>query len=441
MFADLLYAVALVAASPLVVYRMLRFGRYRRGAWEKLVGLSPYRSEQLRGGASRCLWLHAVSVGEVNLLPGVVKRLRDADPAAAFVISTTTDSGYDLAVEHFGREHVFFCPLDFSWAVRRTFRHLRPEALVLAELELWPNLIRAAERAGCQVLVINGRLSNRSAARYQRLARLTQNTFARLSWVGCQDPSVAERFAACGTRRERLEVTGSLKFDGAPSDREAVAVEARAAWSGVEPWHRVWVLGSSQAGEEQMVLQLYQRLRCDCPELRLVVVPRHRERFALVANLIQRHGLKVHRRSQDGSCFDGPWDNDRVILVDTIGELKHWWGISHIATVGGSFGDRGGQNPLEPAGYGAAVSFGPDMRNFLDIADRLLTAGGAVQVTDADQLESFVRRCLTDYPAADALGRAARQWVDRHRGATETTVRAICRRTGPGAAAASRRAA
>lgn len=438
MLANVLYLAALLLLSPLILYRIIRHRRYRRGIGEKVFGLSRQRAGELRGNRP-CVWIHAVSVGEVNLLPSLVDALetlrpdgRDSGPgdgSPRVVISTSTDTGYDLAVKHFGVDRVFFCPLDFSWAVRRTLRNLSPLQLVLAELELWPNLIHAAHQRGCPVRVINGRLSERSAARYQKFSAITRSIFARLTWVGCQDADCLERFAACGTPPDRLCVTGSMKFDDAPTSRDTVEVQACAQWAGVDPWHRIWIMGSTQPGEEAMALSIYQSLREEHPELRLILVPRHQERFNEVASLVSTVGLKVHRRSKDGSLHDRQWDSDTVILVDTIGELRHWWGVGQMATVGGSFGSRGGQNMLEPAGYGSAVSFGPDTRNFAEIARSLIQAGGAVRVHDQDELHAFVQRCLTNIPAADSLGRSAREIVFKHRGATQRTLAGICATT------------
>lgn len=445
MLANILYLAALVLLSPVILYRMVRQGRYRRGVREKLFGLSKQRADEL-SDERPCVWIHAVSVGEVNLLPMLVDLLEQTysnqpqadrgDSKRQVVISTSTDTGYDIAVKHFGVDRVFFCPLDFTWAVKRTLRNLAPVQLVLAELELWPNLIRRSHQQGCPVVVINGRLSERSAAKYQKFARFTQSIFARLSWVGCQDDVCLERFAACGTPVDRLFVTGSMKFDDAPTTRETDDVQACAQWAGVDPWHRVWIVGSTQPGEESVSLAIYQSLRKAYPELRLILVPRHKRRFNEVAKLVSGTGLNVHRRSQDPSLYDQQWNSDTVILVDTIGELRDWWGVGQIATVGGSFGSRGGQNMLEPAGYGCAISFGPDTRNFEEIARGLIENGGAVRVRDQSELQAFVKRCLDDIPAADSLGRSAREVVYRHRGATRRTVDALC-----GTESAKRRAA
>ncbi len=425
MLVNLFYAIALLMASPVVVYRMIRHQRYRRGIREKLFGLSNARASEIRGDRD-CLWIHAVSVGEVNLLPDIVRQLQQRDPNVVVAISSSTDTGYNLAVKRFGAHRVFFCPLDFTWSVCRTIKNLSPQKLVLVELELWPNLIAAAHRHRCPVMVINARLSERSATGYQRFSRLLRPTFARLAWVGCQDESTRERFEDCGTPSERSAVTGSMKFDNAPTSRESASVQRLAHWAGVDPWHRVWIVGSTQSGEEAMALEIYRSLRADHPELRLVLVPRHQERFDEVATLVSKSGLSVHRRSVDGSLFDRQWTGGTVILVDMIGELRDWWGVGQIATVGGSFGDRGGQNMLEPAGYGSAVSFGPNTRNFRQIAEQLIDAGGAIRVNDRAQLEAFVRRCLDDGAAADALGMAARSTVLQHRGATQRTVDALC---------------
>ncbi|EMI53548.1 3-deoxy-D-manno-octulosonic acid transferase [Rhodopirellula sallentina] len=422
MFLNLLYVTVLSLLSPVVLFRMIRHGRYRRGVGQKLLGLSEFAAARLRGEHEETIWLHAVSVGEVNLLPELVRRLSLQANGRAIVVSTSTDTGYDLAVKHFGEERVFFCPLDFTWAVSRTLRNLRCTRLVLAELELWPNLIAAAERLDCPVVVINGRLSERSASGYQRFGRFLSPTFGRLSAVGCQDDVAAKRFVQCGVESARAHVTGSLKFDNAPRSRDTSEVAARVNWAGVDAWHRVWCVGSTQAGEEEMALAVYHRLREKHPELRLILVPRHPERFDLVAELVVAKGDRVVRRSHNDSQYSDQLDSDEVILVDTIGELKHWWGVAHIATVGGSFGDRGGQNMLEPAGYGCAVSFGPNTKNFDTIAGRLLDGGGAVRVADEAELESFVRRCLEDIPAADDLGRSAQAIVDEHRGAYDRTL-------------------
>jgi len=420
MLANLIYAMALMLLSPVILVRMLRHGRYRRGIRQKLLGLSRTEASSMTQGKP-CVWIHAVSVGEVNLLPRLVKKLQ-RDAAVVIVVSTSTDTGYDLAVQHFGSHHVFFCPLDFTWAVGRTLRNLDPVQLVLAELELWPNLVQRAEAQGCPAIIINGRLSERSCRGYQRFRKWTEPIFQNLHWVACQDETSRKNFAACGTPADRLQVTGSLKFDDAPTDRDTPEVGLRRQWAGIDSGQRVWVVGSTQEGEEKMAIDAFETLRTRHPQLRLVLVPRHKERFEKVAGLITESGLRLRRRSDETLPAKGTWESDQIILIDTIGELKHWWGVADIATVGGSFGDRGGQNMLEPAGYGCAVSFGPNTRNFKEIAVRLIDANGAVRLHNDDELIDFVDRCLSQHDFAVALGNAAQQVVLEHRGAFQRTL-------------------
>lgn len=427
MFWNYLYCWALWLASPLVIYRAARYGRYRRGVRQKFLGLrgddftQPQAAAALADPSIPVVWFHAVSMGEVNLVAGLVHAFRHSQPQVQVVVSTSTDTGYDLAKSRFADLPVFFCPLDFTWAVEQTFRTLRPQMLVLAELELWPNLIKLAGKWDCRVAVANGRLSERSGRRYRRFSRLLASTFGRLDWIGCQDAAIAERFVACGANPQAVSITGSIKFDNAPLSRDTPEINRIARWAAVDPWHSVFIAGSTQAGEEQAALDCYRQLSPHHRDLRLVLVPRHRERFAEVAQLIRDAGFQPRLRSEHLTPADH-WAADTVVLVDTIGELRHWWGIGRIAFVGGSLTDRGGQNMLEPAGYGAAVCFGPNTQNFADIVRRLLDADGAVQLENASELAPFVERCLHSPPSADALARQARAVVMSHRGATEKTV-------------------
>jgi 3-deoxy-D-manno-octulosonic-acid transferase len=420
MLANLLYATALMLLSPVILYRMVRHGRYRRGVRQKLWGLSNTEAKAITGGR-RCVWIHAVSVGEVNLLPRLIQEF-ERTTTLPIVVSTSTDTGFDLAVQRFGSQRVFFCPLDFTWAVRRTLRGLDPVQLVLAELELWPNLIRIAAKQGCPAMIVNGRLSERSCRGYQKFRILTEPIFSRLNWVGCQDETSRRNFEACGAVSERLQVTGSLKFDDAPDDRDVPEVNQRKDWAGVDESHQVWVFGSTQEGEEQMAIATFLELRDRHPQLRLALVPRHKERFDRVAGVVTDAGLQLRRRSESSPPNSDIWQSNEVILIDTIGELRHWWGVADIATVGGSFGDRGGQNMLEPAGYGCAVSFGPNTRNFKEIAGCLIEANGAERLHNERELIGFVDRCIRDPDFAVSLGNAAQQLVRRHRGAVGRTV-------------------
>ncbi|WP_417737513.1 3-deoxy-D-manno-octulosonic acid transferase [Rosistilla oblonga] len=416
---NIAYLLAAVAISPFLVWRSLRTGKYRAGWSAKLLGNVPHRE-----GKQPCAWLHAVSVGEVNLLSNVVQRLQQSRPDMQIVISTTTATGMQLARTRFPEHTVFYCPLDFSWAVRRAFRRIRPDVLVLSELELWPNLIAIARQKGAEVVVINARLSERSFRGYRRFASLLRPTFRRLSLVLAQDETYARRFLQLGVDPGRVRVTGSIKFDGARTDRHAPEVVALRKLSAASKEQIVWIAGSTQAPEERIALDIYRRLADRFPQLRLILVPRHPERFKAVADQVVGAGLKLRRRSELQTPAES-WPGDTVLLVDTVGELGCWWGLSDIAFVGGSMGSRGGQNMLEPAGFGAAVSFGPNTRNFRDIVAQLLAADAATVVRDRGALEQFVVNCVEDPAARRQQGRRAQVLVVGGQGAIDRTIAAV----------------
>lgn len=416
MLFNLAYLAAIALVSPLLLYRAARHGKCRRGWSSKLWGRVPV--PEANGGR---IWFHAVSVGEVNLVAGLVGRLRERRPDLDLVISTTTVTGYELALKRFAPERVFYCPLDFTWAVRRTLRIVRPDALVLAELELWPNLIRIARHQGVPVAVINGRLSAASHRGYRRIRRIVTPTFARLSLVAAQGEIYAERFADLGTDPAVIRVTGSMKFDDAPRCRDAEAICQFRRLIAASDDHHIFVAGSTQDGEEAIILRAFAGLSEQFPHLRLIIVPRHAERFHAVAAEIERAGFRCRCRSGLDQPMDR-WDQRTVVLVDSIGELRSWWGLAAVAFVGGSLGNRGGQNMLEPAGYGAAVCFGPNTDNFRDIVQELLRADAARVVEDAESVSDFVAEMIRAPQEAARMGKAACGIIERHQGATDRTI-------------------
>jgi 3-deoxy-D-manno-octulosonic-acid transferase len=374
----------------------------------------------------------------VNLLATLLRELRASHPDWEFVVSTTSRTGYELARKKYADLTVFYCPLDFSWAVRTAMRRVRPTILVLAELELWPNLIAAAKEAGACVAIINGRLSDHSFPGYRRIRPLAARVLRQIDLIAAQNEESAKRFCALGMPPDRVHVTGSLKYDGAQTDRDNPRTAALRRLAGVADDDIVFLAGSTQEPEEQIAVDIFRRLAPQHPRMRLILVPRHPERFDAVAKLLDASGLPWRRRSQLFSGVAGaealrrPSDSavsqsldpihPRILLVDTVGELGAWWGTASIAFVGGSFGSRGGQNMIEPAAYGAAVSFGPNTWNFRDIVAALLTAEAAVVVPNVEELEAFVRRCLDEPQYAAALGARAQQLVLSQLGATARTV-------------------
>ena len=413
---NLAYAALSAAAAPWLLWNAWRRGKYRRGWCEKLFGLVP-----LRDGDEPCVWLHAVSVGEVNLVAPLIAEIRRRRPGWRIVVTSTTDAGLELARTKYPDVSASYAPLDFSWAVRRALRRIRPSLMALVELELWPNLIAAADREGVPVAVVNGRLSERSFRGYRRLRPLVRRMLARVAVAAVQNDEYRGRFVELGLAPERAVVTGSLKFDGAVFERDNPRTARLAERSGLGPEDVVFVAGSTQVGEERIALETFRRLAGEFPRLRLILVPRHPDRFDEAASLCRRAGFPFLRRTAlDEAPRDAapPW---RVLLVDTVGELGAWWGTAHVAFVGGSFGDRGGQNMIEPAAYGAAVCFGPNTRNFRDVVGMLSAADAAETVADPEALVEFVRRCLRDSRRAATLGANARRLVRSHQGAAAKT--------------------
>ncbi|MEZ6134715.1 MAG: 3-deoxy-D-manno-octulosonic acid transferase [Pirellulaceae bacterium] len=418
-----IYLAALLLASPWIAYRAVRTGRYLRSWRQQLFGLRPASGVPAVHG--RRIWLHGVSVGEVQLLKPLWEALSRENPECQFALSTTTETGMELAAKCYPESvQKFYFPLDFSWAVGRTLKTLKPSLIVLGELEVWPNLIDMAAHHDIPLVVVNGRLSDRSFRGYRRFHRWTEPIFSKLNLVAAQSETYAQRFIECGTPAERVETTGSFKFDNVAFERDTPEVRQLRELVGLTPGHRVWVVGSTQAGEELPACQAFAVARQHEPALRLIVVPRHKERFDEVAIDLQSTGLRVLRRSslsqpgRPGSA-SADWD---VLLVDTIGELRWWWGTADLALVGGSFGKRGGQNMLEPAAYGINVAFGPNTSNFRDIVGLLLAADAATQLDSLEEIRPWLLRELADPLPGKERGQRAQRLIAQQQGALDRTV-------------------
>jgi len=423
---NFVYLMLSACTLPWLLDAAIRKGKYREGWGAKLLGRVPPRSS-----SRPCIWFHAVSVGEVNLLRPVIAQLRQDAPACDCVISTTTRTGYALARKLYAEDHVCYCPLDFSWAVGEAVRRLRPDLLVLAELEIWPNLIGAARRAGARIAVINGRLGDRSFRGYRRIRPLIRRVLREIDLIAAQNPRYARRFRALGAARQAVHVTGSVKFDGAETRRDnPVTCRLRQLWD-VADESRVFLAGSTQAPEEQLAIEAFRAVAEQHPQWRLILVPRHPERFDEVAALLDRSGLTWQRRSQLDPSAASPRARAAVLLVDAVGELGAWWGLATAGFVGGSLVPRGGQNMIEPAAYGVAVCFGPLTANFRDIVALLLERQAAHVVANGSQLTDFLLRCASTPEFARQLGHHAQETVLSQQGAVRKTVRKLLPLLGP----------
>lgn len=421
---NLAYVLFLALVAPVLLFRRVVKGKYRTGWGQKLLGNLPPRTTD-----GPCLWLHAVSVGEVVQLQTIVKELTATAPHVELLITTTTATGLDVARTKFPQHTVCYFPLDFSWAVRRAIARIRPTAIVLVELELWPNFLLAAQRMNVPVSLINGRISEKSFRGYSKIRPLMRRLLPAFRFLAAQNETYAGRLKALGAPAAQVHVTGSIKFDGIEPRRDNPRTfELRRAF-GIAEGAPVFVAGSTQDPEEEYALRAWQTLRAEFPALRLILVPRHKERFEEVATLVERHGLPLLRRSSIASSSlsqpSSPSTLNPILLLDTLGELAACWGLADVAFVGGSLTQRGGQNMIEPAGYGAAVCFGPNTWNFKDVVENLL-AGNAARVvrTETDLLET-VRVWLRNPHEAAAQGHRAQRLVQAQQGATARTVALI----------------
>lgn len=412
---------ALVASAPWWLWRMATTHKYREGLAERL-GRVP-RSRLGHASGRPIIWLHAVSVGEVLAVSRLVGELDRAFPQFRVLISTTTRTGQSLARERFGAERVFYCPLDLPWAVRRYLKTLKPQLLILAETEFWPNLLNGCFRRAIPVAVVNARISDRSWPRYRMLRRLWRPLLGRVSRLLAQSDTDAERLKAIGCLPDRVEVAGNLKFDV----RAAKEAEATRLLRRLAPGLRFLVAGSTLEGEEAALLELWPRLQEVNPDLVMVLAPRHPERFAAVASLLQSSGITWVRRSswkgKDVAELQ-PLHAGQIVLLDTIGELASAYSLASAAFVGGSVVAAGGHNPLEPAQFGVPIVMGPHYENFRAITENL-REHNAIRIAAPDELAQALGDLLARRAEAQAMGAHARQVFEQQAGATERSVRAL----------------
>lgn len=408
-----IYLLCIGCLFPWFVWEANRKGKYREGYGEKFLGRVPH----LEKTSSKRIWIHAVSVGEVNLAAILLQAWEERFPEREWLVSTTSRTGYELAKKKFAGKKVFYAPLDFTWSVREAFKRLQPDLLVLVELELWPNWLLEAKKRSIPVVVVNGRLGEKSFRNYRKIRFFMRQILEALTVVLVQDTASGEHFRNLGVASEKILLTGPLKYDGAQQNRHTPSVEFLRQFWGINESDVIFLAGSTQFPEERYVLNVWEKQTERFPELRLILVPRHPERFEEVALMLEKSGHRWDRRS----TLEKPGET-RILLVDTVGELSSWWGTAHIGFVGGSMGKRGGQNMLEPAAFGVATCFGPNTWNFRDIVGTLLQEKAAVVVQDEMELEAFVQKCLEQPEYRTTLGERGRNLVRSQQGAIQKTL-------------------
>jgi 3-deoxy-D-manno-octulosonic-acid transferase len=419
---NILFAIGIIVMLPRALVRMRRRGGYARNFGQRFARYSPELLAQLRGGGR--IWVHAVSVGEIFVAARFMQEFRARRPDVKFVLSTTTSTGYGIAEKEVAAPDVLiYLPVDFSSIMKRALSIIRPKALVLVECELWPNLIRLARRGGIPVMLINGRISDHSYSGYSKLRVFTRPLLAQVDLLCVQSEDDRQKLASLGADPARLNVVGSAKYDMTPANGDGEE-KARAALetAGITRDRLVLLGGSTWAGEEEALLDVYRDLRATINNLVLVLVPRHAERRDKVLSAIADRGLNVVRRTELKPRASAAPD---VLLVDTTGELRGFYACADVIFVGKSLSEHGGQNIIEPALCGKPIVVGPNMENFAAVTQDFLAAGALVQVRDTAGLRDAVRALLSDPAKRVFLGQKARSLVGEKAGAIDKTLQLV----------------
>lgn len=415
---SLVLGAGLLFSLPYWLYQIARHGKYRKGFAARMGKVPPH----LRVGdssARRTIWVHAVSVGEVLAVGGLIEQMRPRLPQHRIVVSTTTDTGQELARKRFGEENVFYFPMDFAFAIRPHLQALKPELVVLAETEFWPNFLRLAHASGAKIAVVNARISDRSWPNYRRFRWALRRMLAHVDLFLAQADEDRKRLESIGAATGRVRTTGNLKFDLKLRTPPPIVDSLRRALT-AESAGPVIVCGSTVEDEEPALLKAFENLRVSHPRAIMLLAPRHPERFDVVANLLRDLTMPYFRRS----LWAGEPLAGGVLLLDTIGELSALYALADIAFVGGSLVPRGGHNIIEPAGHGVAVVIGNHYENFRDIVN-LFLARDAVRVVTLAELPLTLMHLLAHDAERRALGQRASETMRTQMGATSRTLSAL----------------
>lgn len=404
-------------ATPLLVLRLLARGlRSRPYQWRWPERFGFFKAPDIRGS----LWVHAVSVGEVNAAEPLIKALQRDYPEAPLVITTVTPTGTARVQQLFGDSvfHVYL-PYDLPFAVSRFMNRIRPRLALIVETEIWPNLYFACRRRGIPLMIVNARLSVRSMRGYKPMRSLLRSALRCVDRIAAQSRADAARYRLLGADPQKIVVSGNMKFD-MPIPEAALADGAamRERWGARRP---VWMAASTHEGEELAVLEAHLKVLQQRPDALLLLAPRHPERFRVVEHIVRSLGFRVATRSADGV----PTAGHQVCVIDAMGQLMPFFAASDIAFVGGSLVPIGGHNVLEPAALSVPVLVGPHTFNFEEITRSLIEEGGAEVVPNAERLGPDVLRLLLDGVRREQMGEAAQRVFQRERGAVRRVMQLI----------------
>ena len=422
---NIVFTIFFCLSAPYYFWKMWRRGNWVQGFGQRF---GHFDSRVKQAVTNRqIVWLHAVSVGEVNICTQIISALRIRKPGLTLVVSTTTSTGMKELERKLPSDVLrIYYPIDRRRWVQRALAIFHPRAIVLVEAEIWPNFLWRARSQGAPVYLVNARLSARSYRGYKRFAFLFRPLFASLAGVGCQDEEDAQRLRDLGCKAKAVRVVGNLKYDAAKlDDRRLVNVPRLLGQLGLAPNTRLLVAGSTHRGEEGLLADVFLKLRQSMPDLFLVVVPRHHERGREAGKDLEARGLKFAYRADITPATQYPPGQIDCLLVNTTGELKYYYEHAAAVFIGKSLTAKGGQNPLEPALLGKPIVFGPNMQNFEAISRALVSRQGAVQVHDAHSLEQALSRFLSEPAWAEQTGANARKVVEENMGSITRTIEMI----------------
>lgn len=409
---DIVYSVWLILYLPVLGFK----GKLHRGYFMRMGHFPDTLKKQL--SEKKNIWLHAVSVGEVLAVADLAEKLKERFPEKQIVCSVVTKTGYQIAREKLSQGTiVIYAPLDFSFVVRKFIQRIRPEIYVLAETEIWPNLFFFLNKNRVAIIQVNGRISDKSFRGYKKLGIIVRKALFNVNCFCMQSQVDADRILQLGARPDTVKVTGNLKFDNLP-----VEMSADDFAMPVNPQEQWLIAGSTHPGEEEIILDCYSLLRKKYNQARLIICPRHVERAADIYNIIKSKQMRPVNMSEiNGIAVD----QEAVIVVDTIGQLRNLYSLAKVVIIGKTFKVGGGQNMIEPAFFGKPVIAGPLTYNFKDVVDLLIHEKALVQVSSVEELKEELIELWGNAVRCQSIGMAARRVVEKYKGATDKTVREI----------------
>lgn len=418
LFYDLSLAALALITLPRLFYQMLFHKKYRKSLLHRLGIGFPRISKQ----GKRLVWVHAVSVGETRAVSALVKKMKKENPNTLVVVSNVTETGHDESLRSIPEaDYHVFLPFDFKWIIRPILQRASPESVIICETDFWFNFLKCSKNLGAKIFLVNGKLSQRSLERYRKFHRFSQKLFSLIDYFCVQSPHYEERFCQLGIEKGKMAVTGNIKFDGSYPQMPREEIHEWKQSLGIDKEDLVFVAGSTHDPEEKLILQSLENVWKKIDHIKILLVPRHPERFDEVARMLDQQGIPYQRYSQR----DGSKPREKVVLVDAMGVLTKCYQIADLALVAGSYTQNvGGHNILEPSWYGVPVIFGPFMHSQPELVELINHYQAGVQVDSLD-LSEVLLRLFKDPNARKALGDAGMRMVHDLGGATEKTYRII----------------